>query len=235
MLSNCWIQCTTVTRNIYFVHLFMIGIPRYNEQLASIVLLLMYSSKHNWFIFPNKKIKVYSQVYPRMVLTPCGIVRNSYSCSRHVNWWQQQHLCSCYIESTGPQRQDDVMTWERFSALQALCKGNPMDFPHDGRLCRTSWYLLPVSVNKLLNKQSSCRSFETSSWLMRLHFKAWNTRFNEKQFPSGVISIQPISLWVNKTHMVSNQNCYNIIQCPNKILRTSNVQQKEKKQLESRF
>ena len=69
-------------------------------------------------------------------------------------------VCVSYVH-------DDVMTWKRFPHHRAICEGNPpitprspVDSPHKGSVPVIPF--LEVSLNKLLNKESSCRWSETS-------------------------------------------------------------------------
>ena len=59
----------------------------------------------------------------------------------------------------------DVTTWTRFALLPPREENHrsPVNSSHAGPVSNVElWYVLVVSLNKLLNKQASCRSFEAS-------------------------------------------------------------------------
>ena len=87
---------------------------------------------------------------------------------RTISWWRNQ--------------------METFSALLALCEGNPPvsgEFPLQRPVTRSFHVFFDLRLNKRLSKQSRRQSFETPSWSL------WHRCFPPHAFSIGPMSIIP--------------------------------------------
>ena len=74
--------------------------------------------------------------------------------------------CTCIEMQHIWWRHDDVIKWKHFSALLALCEGNPLvtdEFPSQRPLTRSFDVFFDLRLNKRLSKHSRRRWFETPS------------------------------------------------------------------------
>ena len=118
------------------------------------------------------------------------------------------HLLSCivvcFLSISGYWRQKGETYWrqqiETFSALLALCEGNPPvtdGFPSQRPVTRSFDVLVDVCLNNRLSKQSRCRWFETPCRSLRRHY-------NIKKFLVMETTGHAVSCFMT---IIDDQNC----------------------------
>ena len=106
------------------------------------------------------------------------LLARRHPCIPHTGWWVPQYTM------TKQQSCRDMQSMETLSALLALCEGNhryPMDSPHNGLETQSFDIFFVVSLNKLLNKQSSFRGLATP-WRLCDISVLWQWRLGIQQY-----------------------------------------------------